>query len=503
MRSPTGWALLVLLLAAPAAAQDPYPGLTIISTRTSTESYLIDMDQNVVRTWQGADVPAEFAYMLPDSSVLRPCRVIEAEGRGGRVQRIDAHGVVVWDFLFADIDYLQHHDIEPLPNGNVLMVAWERRTIDEAVQAGRQNVLADMKTTYLVEIEPEGPTGGNVVWEWRVWDHLIQDADPTKDNYGVVGDHPELMDVNFGDEAGATWLHTNAIDYNAELDQVVISSRNTSEIYVIDHGASTAEAASHEGGRRGRGGDFLYRWGNPQAYRRGDAADQVLWGVHGSVWIDKGLPGAGNIMVFNNGDRPGTLQDRSSVEEILPPQAEPGVYVIEPDRPFGPATTEWYYGDIPGFYSSTLGGAYRLPNGNTLICQGTSGVVFEVTDGGTTIWAHVAGAPVHRAPRYWAPVAAAPAGPPPARLVDNRPNPFNPTTTITFTLAQAQRVTIVVSDIAGRTIATIADRTFGPGLNSVAWSGRDAAGHTVPSGTYLVRMETEDGAQARKISLVR
>jgi hypothetical protein len=503
MKSQSGCVLLFLLLAGTAAAQDPYPGLTIISTRTSTESYLVDMDQNVVKSWHGADVPAEFAYMLSDSSVLRPCRVLAAEGRGGRVQRIDANDVVVWDYLFADINYLQHHDIEPLPNGNVLMIAWERRTIDEAIQAGRQIVLTDMKATYLVEIEPNGPTGGNVVWEWRVWDHLIQDADATKDNYGVVADHPELLDINFGDEAGATWLHVNAIDYNAELDQVVISARNTSEIYVIDHSTSTAEAASHEGGRRGRGGDFLYRWGNPQAYRRGDVTDQVLWGVHGGVWIDKNLPGAGNIMVFNNGDRPGTTDDRSSVEEILPPQSEPGVYVIEPGQPYGPTAAEWRYGDLPGFYSSTLGGAYRLPNGNTLICNGTAGIVFEVNSSDATVWAFLAGAPVHRAPRYWTPVSSVPASPPAARLVSSHPNPFNPSTTISFALAEDQRVTISVFDAAGQRIATIADRIFGPGLNSVTWAGRDDAGRIVPAGTYLVRMETGNGAEARKISLVR
>jgi len=503
MRSLSVYALLFVLISSPALAQDPYTGLTIISLRTTTDSYLIDMDFNVVKTWHGADVPTELAYMLPDSSVLRPCRVPEAEGRGGRIQRIDVNDVVVWDYLFSDDNFLQHHDIEPMSNGNVLLVAWERRTIAESIQAGRQIIADDMKPTYLAEIEPDGPTGGNVVWEWRAWDHLVQDADPAKDNFGVVEDHPELIDINFGEVSGGTWLHANAIDYNEELDQIVFCARNTSELYVLDHSTSTAEAAGHEGGRWGHGGDILYRWGNPQVYGRGDTSDQVIWGAHGVVWIDEDLLGAGNIMVFNNGDHPGSINDYSSVEEILPPQSESGVYIIEPDQPFGPVTAQWRYGDIPGFFSATLGGAYRMPNDNTLICEGTQGRVFEVNRDGTVVWVFLGGAPVHRAPRYWEPVTAVPESPPPARLVGNHPNPFNPTTTIAFAVEHEQRVTISVFDVEGRRVATLANQTFSPGFHSVKWTGRDDAGRTVPSGTYLVQMETGDGAEARKISLVR
>ncbi len=503
MRPLFVYVLLLLMLAVPAQAQDPYPGYTIISLRTTTDSFLMDMDFNVVKTWHGADVPTEFSYMLPDSSVLRPCRVPDAEGRGGRIQRIDSNDVVVWDYLFSDLNYLQHHDIEPMPNGNVLMVAWERRTVAEAIQAGRQVVAVDMKPTYIAEIEPVGATDGNVVWEWRAWDHLVQNADPTKDNYGVVEDHPELFDVNFGEVTGGTWLHVNAIDFNEELDQIVFCARNSSELYVIDHSTTTAEAAGHVGGRWGHGGDILYRWGNPQVYGRGDVADQVIWSAHGVIWIDEGLPGAGNIMVFNNGDHPSPMDDYSSVEEILPPQSEPGVYLIEPGQPFGPAVAEWRYGDIPGFFSQYLGGAYRLPNENTLICEGMEGRVFEVNRDGTIVWVFLGGAEIHRAPRYWGPLSSVVETPPAARLVGNHPNPFNPTTTIAFVVEHRQRVTISVFDVEGRLVATVADQTFDPGIHSVKWAGRDGAGRTVPSGTYLVQMETGDGAEARKISLVR
>ena len=123
---------------------------------------------------------------------------------------------------------------------------------------------------------PRGPAGGSIVWEWHLWDHLIQDYDPTKDNYGVVGDHPELIDVNYSlapfccPSGNADWTHTNAVDYNEQLDQIMLSVRNFSEIWVLDHSTTTAQAASHSGGRSGKGGDLLYRWGNPAAYRAGD-----------------------------------------------------------------------------------------------------------------------------------------------------------------------------------------------------------------------------------------
>jgi hypothetical protein len=492
----------VLLLAVTAAAQQPYPGLTIISARLSTETQLVDMDGNVVKAWTGATEPAEFAYMLPDSSVLRPCRVPLAGGRGGRIQHIDANDTVIWDYTYATADLLQHHDIEPMPCGNVLLVAWELYTIAEAEAVGRVDIANDMKVTTIVEIEPDGPTGGTVVWEWRAWDHLVQDTDPGKPNYGVVADEPGKIDINWADVPSGTWLHANAVDYNEKLDQIVFCARNSSEVYVIDHSTTTAEAAGETGGRWGRGGELLYRWGNPQVYGRGDAADQVIFGAHGAIWIDEYLPGAGNIMVFNNGDRPGVLDDASSVEELLPPQSSPGLYTLDPGQAYGPADPVWRY-EQSGFFSATLGGAYRMPNGNTLICDGRSARIFEVTTGGATVWTFLSGDNVHRAPRYWPPVSTTPEPDPAPGLAGAQPNPFNPSTRISFAVEREGRVTLVVYDVTGRRIATLADRIYGPGVHTVNWNGKDTGGRAVPSGTYLVQMESAGRGEARKVMLVR
>ncbi len=74
---------------------------------------------------------------------------------------------------------------------------------------------------HIIEVQPTGPTSGTIVWEWHVWDHLIQDYDSSKANYGVVGDHPELVDINYVTSTQQDWMHTNSIDYNEKFDQIL------------------------------------------------------------------------------------------------------------------------------------------------------------------------------------------------------------------------------------------------------------------------------------------
>ncbi|MEW6199555.1 MAG: aryl-sulfate sulfotransferase [Planctomycetota bacterium] len=394
----------VLIAGGIAQAQGPYEGRTLISPGNSTSSFLVDMQGNPVKTWHGARPPGLTAHMLPDQSLLRPCTTnggFMGGGLGGRIQKINASDQVVWDFNYATTNYHQHHDAIPMPNGNVLLIAWERKTQAEAIAAGRQNIYGEMWPERIVEIQPVGAAGGNVVWEWHLWDHLIQDVDPGKPNYGVVADHPELLDINYGNPVGGDWMHANALDYNPELDQIIFSSHYMSELYIIDHSTTTAEAAGHTGGRSGMGGDFLYRWGNPAVYRRGTASNQYFFVVHGANWIDPGLPGAGNLLAFNNGDRPGSGSDYSSIDEIIPPLNANGTYDILPGQPFGPAAPIWSYKDPSWLYAWHLSGAYRLPNGNTIAVEGDSGHVFEVTHAGAVVWEYTYPGQVARVERYW------------------------------------------------------------------------------------------------------
>jgi len=271
-------------------------------------------------------------WWLGNGTILRTIRVgigPSSGGAGGGVQKILWDGTVVWDFRYNTNGVLSHHDVKPLPNGNVLLIAWEAKTRAEAIAAGRNpnNVSnVDFDVDHIIEVQPTGPSTGEIVWEWHVWDHLIQDYDPSKANYGVVEDHPELVDINFVPSMKSDWMHTNSIDYNQDFDQILISVKNFNEIWVIDHSTTTEEAASHFGGNSGKGGDILYRWGNPQAYRAGSSSDRKLFAQHDSSWIKSGHPGEGNILIFNNGVGRGY----SSVDEIIPPVNENGKYYLEP-----------------------------------------------------------------------------------------------------------------------------------------------------------------------------
>lgn len=313
-------------------------------------------------------------------------------GAGGIVEEIDWDGNIVWDFSYSTDKYLLHHDIEKLPNGNILMIAWEYKSFDEAIEAGRNPNLLNDKELWPDKIIEANPKNNEIVWQWHVWDHLIQDYNSSKENYGDISNHPELIDLNFvptkgAFRAGADWTHMNSIDYNEELDQILVSVHGFSEIWIIDHSTTTKEAASHTGGNSGHGGDILYRWGNPQAYGLGDESNQEFFCQHDAHWIEKGLSGEGNILVFNNGI--GRSDGKySSVEEIKIPDYENGSYSFDKESGFLPKEQEWIYtAENPtDFYSQNISGDQRLLNGNTLICNGINGTFFEVTPAGEMVW---------------------------------------------------------------------------------------------------------------------
>jgi hypothetical protein len=357
-----------------------------------TITYLIDSSGNINHSWTSSYTPGAAVYWLGEGTILRTIRTgfYMYGGAGGGVQKIQWDGTIDWDFRYDTNGHLSHHDIKYLPNGNVLMIAWETKSRTDAIAAGRnpsyvssQGLMPD----HVIEVQPTGPTSGDIVWEWHVWDHLIQDYDSLKENYGVVGDHPELVDINYLTSTQEDWMHTNSIDYNPEFDQILLSINNFDEIWVIDHSTTKEEAAGHTGGNSGKGGDLLYRWGNPQVYRAGSSSDRKLFGQHDASWIKPGLSGEGNILVFNNGvHRPGGQY--SSVDEFTPPVDSDGEYYLEPDSAYGPENLTWKYTSSPptAFYSYYCGGAERLPSGNTLICDGVAGRFFEVTPEKVTVW---------------------------------------------------------------------------------------------------------------------
>jgi hypothetical protein len=369
-------------------------GYVLFTPNRSTDTYLIDKCGRQVHKWSSQYQPGQSVYLLPNGTLLRTGKLVNsgfnAGGSGGVVEMIDWNDNLIWSYVAADADHCQHHDVKALPNGNVLVISWDSRSINESILNGRNPDLlgTSLWSEEVLEIQPDGLNGGIVVWEWHAWDHLIQDFDSSQLNFGVVADHPELLNVNYGAVAGAQdWLHINSIDYNESLDQILLSSHNMNEIWIIDHSTSSAEAASHLGGNSGNGGDFLYRWGNPEAYNNGAPQNEKFWGQHNAHWITSGLPYAGKIIVFNNGfGRPG---GNYSTIEILDPPANGFNY--ESTLPYGPADASVIYneGNPNAFYAMNISGADILPNGNIMMCNGPSGNFIEVDLNENMVWNYI------------------------------------------------------------------------------------------------------------------
>lgn len=392
------------------------PGYVLFNPLLSDTAYLVDGDGAVVHTWKTPYSPGGAMYLLPDGHLLRTGRdpaltAFRAGGTGGILQEIDWDGRVVWEWRFSDSAHVQHHDIEPMPDGNILVLAWEVKSADEARRAGRrpdQIPEQGLWPDWLLEIAPDraAGTGAEVVWEWHVWDHLVQNHAPEAANFGDPAAQPGRLDLNAGTHAekispeelaqlqalgyvapGATasdlqsdFLHTNAVAYHPRLDQIALSVPSLGEVWIIDHAIGAEQA-------RGPAGDLLYRWGNPATYGRGAADGQRLFYQHDVRWIPDGWQGAGNLSIFNNGrDRP--EGPWSSVDEWTPPLLPNGRYALAEAQPYGPEALAWRYtADEPTrFFAPFISGAHRTPNGNTMICDGTRGRLFEVTREGRVVW---------------------------------------------------------------------------------------------------------------------
>ncbi len=374
---------------------DSYNGYTLFAPMTSTTTYLINNCGEEIHSWPSEYKPGLSAYVLDDGTLLRTRNTsnanFDAGGSGGGIEMLDWNGNVIWEYTISTSDNCQHHDVEYLPNGNILAVVWDAKTSEEASLAGRNVSGETLWTEKIIEIEPDLVNGGaTIVWEWKAWDHLVQDVDEDKINYGVVSESPELININFfaNNPTMEDWLHINSVAYNEEFDQIILSSHSFSEVWIIDHSTTTNEATSNSGGTYNKGGDLLYRWGNPQAYNQGTEANQLLFKQHDAHWIDSDFSDGGMIMVFNN--QAGSPSEYSEINIINPPVDEVGNYSYS-GTSYEPSEFHWTYQAAVStdFYASNISGAQRLPNGNTLICEGPSGNFFEVNYEGTIVWEYV------------------------------------------------------------------------------------------------------------------
>lgn len=340
-------------------------------------TYLIDNHGQVVHSWQ-SDLPPGLAVMLlEDGTLLRTeapsAQAMGGGGAGGIVKKISWDGVVTWHYEHYGPTYRAHHDVEILPNGNVLLLVWESHSVAEALAAGRlpeRLVDNSLWSERVIEVKPTGPTTGEVVWSWNTWDNLVQDINPEMANYGVVKEHPERININCGGNR-ADWLHANSVRYNPIRDEVLISFDNINEFVIVSRAS----------------GKIVYRWGNPKNYASGLDEQQRLWGQHDVRWV----PGNWNsVTLFHNGlGRPNGFA--SSVEMIELPVNSDGTYRKNRDQPFEPTESAILCPENLSidFFAQNISGATVLPNGNILTCIGPSGVFVEFAPDKREVWRYV------------------------------------------------------------------------------------------------------------------
>ena len=403
-----------------------YNGYTLFAG--AGNSYLVDMEGRVAHSWKMGTNPK----LLENGDLLDASRN-DPSGFGG-FQEMDWDGNVVWKYTETRTNYHPHHDFLRIFNPKLnayttIYIANKDLTNDECIAAGcdpKRAPYNGAQMDTIVEVDMQG----KIVWEWSFFDHVIQDVDATKANYvgegKTIADYPGKLNLNLqGHTVSKDWLHCNSLDYNQALDQIVINSVQ-GEFYVIDHGNTfqSGDPVSSIKLAASQAGDFLYRFGDPALYKQGDppsisdnwtnstTGTKQIGGSHDIQWIQPGLPGAGHFLVFNNGQYLFERTPQSYIVEINgylnASKQDTSQYVNPPAAGYtvlAPADEKdthklpkkisnqvvWTYNSKSNvsFFNHIGGSAQRLPNGNTLICSDTEGLLFEVTADGTLVWEYI------------------------------------------------------------------------------------------------------------------
>ena len=403
----------------PGADDRAFEGYTLVHDgafggQNANRIYLTDMYGETVHRWEPERYQPEgsVAYLLENGLLLRTVSSHHwlhsgnyPVGAAGTVQLLDWDSNVVWEYeMDVPGKHVMHHDVDYMPNGNILAIAYTGFSPEEARSMGWDGVFpADADTIWfdkVVELQPNLDDGSTeIVWQWNSWDHFVQDKFPGRANYGDVESAVGKIDVNYLKEGYVLFLrgqmhHVNSVDYNPELDQIVLSSAAYGELWFIDHSTTMAEAAGDSGGRYGRGGDLIYRWGNPLTTRSGTLDEATLFWQHDARWITEGLPGAGNLLVYNNGTQrrlDGTFDPELGMDfensytdllEVRLPARADGSYDIgrEPELVWS-----WNVDASEDYFSPFMSGWDRLPNGNTIFVNGHNKQIIEVTPAGERV----------------------------------------------------------------------------------------------------------------------
>ena len=394
----------------------------------SRGAYLVDMAGEVVNFWPGFSD----AYLLEDG------RMFGAMGPS-TFAVVDWNGVEYWKFTEGRETYHPHHDFlriynKALEDYTVLYIANVDLSHEEVVALGGDPDATDRYERTQMDAIVEVDRNGDVVWEYHFTDHVVQDVSPELPNYvgsgQSIADFPGRLDINWG-LVSRDYLHLNGIDYNADNGHLAISANRTHEIYIVDHDGTFVAGDPEESMRlaASEAGDFLYRFGNPAIYGQGESphyakkdwsleefsGHKQMGGTHDIQWIEEGLPGAGDLLLFNNGlSVPRGLGDSDPQSEVL--QINPyldangvdtGRYVNPPDAGYTskmpiecseePARAKrlfsnqivWMYHTTDGFNSHHGSAVQRLPNGNTMVQLARVGRLLEITPDGEIVWEYV------------------------------------------------------------------------------------------------------------------
>jgi hypothetical protein len=369
---------------------------TLVYTFTNNKVQVVNNCGQKIHEWN-TDGKTLVAYLLPNGDLIKtaidPAGVFGAGGASGYIERYNWDGALQWKYKLSNDSMILHHDIEVMPNGNILCNVWKKVPEPVVRNMGRDTANADglqeIWDDVILELQPSGTNGAQVVWQWKSTDHLVQDVAPNKPDYGTVANSPELLNLNYRPEGIGNyhdWLHFNAIDYNPELDQIVISNHTFDEIFIIDHSTTSAQSAGHAGGMRGKGGDILYRWGNPEAYGKGSSSDRVFDGQHDPNWIKHG-DYTNSIIVFNN-----NAGSSYSAVDIVTPSWDGMKYNLSENGRFLPSAPNYRYTKpTPSdLYSGIMSSAEVLENGNLYITEATKGKYTEYSiELDSVVWEYV------------------------------------------------------------------------------------------------------------------
>jgi hypothetical protein len=372
-------------------------GYILVGAYGGTTTLLIDKNGQTVWQWDHTTVPDSLngysAYLLENGRLLRSAQVASnvkvppsAAPKQGIIDEIDKDGTVVWTYTLANDTFMLHHDMKPLPprngaaEGNILAVTFSLHTKTEMKKVGVDTTLLSLGSSFIlaekiVEIKRNYPSGGDIVWEWRIFDHITpKDSAPFRPERISGAIVPALW--------SGQWVHLNGLDYSPATDLIVFCSRIFSELYVIDHSTTKVQAAGSSGGNYNKGGDILYRWGKPGNY--GATGSTTIDCLHSTTWIPEGYMGAGHILFFHNN----IDAEKSEVIEIDPLLDADGNFIKEAGKPFGPETPFWKYAPENNFFSAYMSTAMRMAGaqGHTIIhesypaAQGTTSGMVPNTD---------------------------------------------------------------------------------------------------------------------------